>query len=292
MERVEPDRLQRPFRAHGLAPLCAAARGQPAAGDPERRRRGSRRGGGRRAPGRQPAHVVRGPGRSGELAAQFVRLALQPAGLERQGPRVLPQAPARHPARRAGQGARPGGRAKAGRGRLARRGAGGQARSAGDSRFSHVDHLPLLRRRAADGDLVREERPQHVGHAPLHPPAVGRRRPGVGDPQRLGDFQGHREEILRGRGWRARRRARPGAGADPARHAGGARPGDRGQGLEAGRVRPRARQDHAQHGGRRARLPLHLQEVHRARAADDRGRQRRQGHQPGTPRTRSRSSSG
>ena len=42
-------------------------------------------------------------------------LALQPARLERQGPRVLPETPARHPARGAGQGSRRDRRAEAGR---------------------------------------------------------------------------------------------------------------------------------------------------------------------------------
>ena len=50
-------------------------------------------------------------------------------------------------------------------GRLARRGAGRKARPAGHARLPHVDHLRLLRHRAADRDLVREERPQHLRHA-------------------------------------------------------------------------------------------------------------------------------
>jgi nitrate reductase alpha subunit len=44
------------------------------------------------------------PGPPGQLAAQPVCLALQHPGLQRQGPRVLPQAPAGHQQRRAGQG--------------------------------------------------------------------------------------------------------------------------------------------------------------------------------------------
>ena len=47
---------------------------------------------------------LRGSRSSEQLAAQPVRVALEPAGLERQGARVLPQAPARHEQRRAGQG--------------------------------------------------------------------------------------------------------------------------------------------------------------------------------------------
>ena len=50
--------------------------------------------------------VLRGPGQPGQLPAQPVRLALEPARQLGQGPRVLPQAPARHQARRAGQGPR------------------------------------------------------------------------------------------------------------------------------------------------------------------------------------------
>ena len=93
-----------------------------------------------------------------------------------------------------------------------------QARPAGDARLPHVDHLPVLGHRAADRDLVREERPQHLGHAPVHPPAVGGGRPGVGGAQRLGDLQGHREEVLRSRGRPARRREGPRAHAAHARH--------------------------------------------------------------------------
>ena len=55
-----------------------------------------------------------------------------------------------------------------------------QARPAGDARLPHVDDLRLLRHRAADGHLVREERPQHLRHASLHPPADQRGGSGVG----------------------------------------------------------------------------------------------------------------
>ncbi len=50
------------------------------------------------------------------------------------------------------------------------------------------------------------------------------------------------------------------------------------QGVEERRMRAGARQDRAGDDGDRARLPEHLQEVHRAGAADGEGRQRRQGH--------------
>ena len=113
-----------------------------------------------------------------QLAAQSVRLAQQPAGLQRQGPRVLPEAPAGHQQRRAGQG--PGhGRCEAHRSGLARQGARRQAGPAGDAGLPHEHHLPVQRHRAADRHLVREERPQHQRHAPLHPPAVHRGGPGL-----------------------------------------------------------------------------------------------------------------
>ena len=106
---------------------------------------------------------------------------------------------------------------------VARPGARGQARPAGDARLPHVDDLPVLGHRAADGDLVREERPQHLGHAPVHPPAVGGDRPGVGGALGLGDLQGHREEVLGGLRRPPRRREGAGADAADARRAGRAR---------------------------------------------------------------------
>jgi nitrate reductase alpha subunit len=94
------------------------------------------------------------------------------------------------------------------RSRVARQGAGRQAGSAGDARFPHEHHLPVFRHRAADGDLVREERPQHQRHAPLHPPAVDGRRSGLAIAQRLGDLQGLRQEVQRSLRRPSRRRAR------------------------------------------------------------------------------------
>ncbi len=55
------------------------------------------------------------------------------------------------------------------------RGAGRKARPAGHARFPHVHDLHVFRHRAADRDLVREERSQHLRHASLHPPADARR---------------------------------------------------------------------------------------------------------------------
>ena len=57
---------------------------------------------------------------------------------------------------------------------------GRKARPARHPRLPHVDHLRLLRHRAADRHLVREERPQHLRHASLHPPADRRGGPSRG----------------------------------------------------------------------------------------------------------------
>ena len=89
---------------------------------------------------------------------------------------------------------------EAGRSRLARQGAGRQARPAGHARLPHVDDLRLLRHRAADRDLVREERPQHLRHAPLHPSAVRGGGPGVGMRAATGrSTRAIAQEVLRSR---------------------------------------------------------------------------------------------
>ena len=161
---------------------------------------------------------------------------------------------------------------------LARPGARGQARPAGDARLPHEHDVPVLGHRAADGDLVREERPQHQRHAPVHPSAVDRGGPGVAIAQRLGHLQGLREEVQRGLRRPPRRGARDRADAADARQPGRAGAAVRRQGLEARRDRPHSGQDGAADRGGRARLPERLQALHRARAADEQGRQRRQGH--------------
>ena len=71
---------------------------------------------------------------------------------------------------------------------MARQGAGGQARPAGDARLPHEHDLPVLGHRAAHGHLVREERPQHQRHASLHPSAVDGGGSGLAGAQRLGDL--------------------------------------------------------------------------------------------------------
>ncbi len=69
---------------------------------------------------------------------------------------------------------------------MARAGRRRQAGSGGDARFPHVEHLPVLRRGAADRHLVRKRRHEHLRHAPVHPSAVGGGRSGLGFEERLG----------------------------------------------------------------------------------------------------------
>ena len=85
--------------------------------------------------------------------------------------------------------------------RLARRRAGGQARPAGDARLPHDHDLPLLRHRAADRHLVREERPQHLATCIpfIHPLSRGG-GPGRGSARSDWEiYKGDRQEVLRGR---------------------------------------------------------------------------------------------
>ena len=138
--------------------------------------------------------------------------------------------------------------------------------------------MSVLGHRAADGDVVRKERSQHQRHAPVHPSAVDRGRSGVAITQRLGNLQGLREEVQRGVRGPPRPRARDRADAAHARQPRRARAAVRRQGVEARRGRPHSGQDGAADRGGRARLSECLQALHRARAADGQGRQRRQGH--------------
>ena len=277
--RRQHDRLQRPRGTHGLAAVGAAVADQPAAGGA--RCAGSGHGAqglrGEIAQGRHARHELRGPGSPEQLAAQSVRLALEPAGVERQGPRIFPQASARHQQWRAGQGPRQGGSETDG-GRLARRGARRQARPPRDARLPHEHHVPLFGHRVADRHVVREERPQHQRHAPVHPSAVDRRGSCMAEPQRLGHLQGLRQEIQRS--VRRPPGCREGSRADAAdaRQPGRIGPAVRGARLEARRMRARSRQDRAADNGGRARLSQCLPAFHRAGTADGQGRQRRQGH--------------
>ena len=183
------------------------------------------------------ADGLRGSGQSGQFSAQSVHLALEPVRLVRQGARIFPQAFPRHAHGLQGKDLGEMDGVKPRRGRLARSGAGGQARSRRHARLPHVDELSLFRHRAADRDLVREERPQHHRHAYLHPSAVGGGGSGLGIAKRLGDLQDHRQALL-GTGDRpSRRRARRGAHPDPARHRRRTGAALRRQGLEEGRMR-------------------------------------------------------
>ena len=124
--------------------------------------------------------ALRRPGPPGQLAAQHVRLALEHPRLVGQGPRVLPQAPARHAATAC--------RARTSAARTPspsevvwhEQAPEGKLDLLVDARLPHEHDLPLLRHRAADRDLVREERPQHQRHAPVHPSAVDRGGSGLG----------------------------------------------------------------------------------------------------------------
>ena len=171
-----------------------------------------------RAQVRQAGDVLRGPGRAGKLAAQPVRVALEPAGVVGQGARVFPQAPAGHRSRRDGQGPGRGRAGKSPRRPLARRGAARQARPAGDDRLPHVHHGGLFRHRAAHGQLVREERPQHLGHAPVHPPAAGGGGPGLRSKSDWEIFKAIAKKFSEVAPEMLGVGNRRGRGADPARH--------------------------------------------------------------------------
>jgi len=144
-----------------------------------------------------------------------------------------------------------------------------------------VHHRAVLGHRAADRDLVREGRPQHLGHAPVHPPAVEGGGPGLGIAQRLGDLQGGRPHGERDGARRAGRGEGPGAGADPARHPQRAGHAVRRGRLEEGRVRGHPGPDHAVDDGGGTRLPEPVPQVHLAGPAAGQAGQRRQGHELG-----------
>ena len=201
----------------------------------------------------RPAVRRRGPGLAGELPAGARDLAGQPARLLGQGQRVLPQAPARHRQLAArGRGVR---EPAAAGGGLARGRARGEARPAAHPRLPPDQHHDLLRRRAAGGDLVREARPQHHRHAPVHPLVQPGDRAAVADPHRLGRLADDRHEVQRARRRPARhpqgRRRRPAAARHPGRDG---QPARRRPRLEARRVRAGPGRDDAQDRRGRARL--------------------------------------
>ena len=93
-------------------------------------------------------------------------------------------------------------------------------------------------------------------HASVHPSAVGGGGSGVGIAQRLGDLQGHRQEVLRSLRRPSRRGTRRGADADHARHAGRTGAAVRRAGLEAAANASSIPGKTVPHdGGGRARLP-------------------------------------
>ena len=235
-----------------LRPQSARARRRGGGRRPEPRR--LRR---RRAPRRPPALQRRGPRRPGQLPAPALRLARQPPGQLRQGPRVLPApphglGPRQHP------GDRDAARAAAQGRRLARRGAGRQARPARHHRLPHDEHRAVRRRRAAGRHLVREERPLLHRPAPLRALLQRGHRPALGGALGLGRLQRPGARLLAARGEPARRAPRPRGHGARARHARrGLAAVRRGQGLEGRRGRAGAGQDHAGPDRGRARLRRH-----------------------------------
>ena len=131
---------------------------------------------------------VRGPGRARELAPGADHVASEPVRLQRQGQRVLPQAPAGHGVIRAGR--RDARAPTTARHRLARRGPRGEARPAVHPRLpdDQLDHPQ--RHRAAGRHLVREARHLHHGHAPVHPLVQPGDRAALADEDRLGHLPG------------------------------------------------------------------------------------------------------
>ena len=178
----------------GLAAVVPAVRPQPDRSGP--RGRGGRRGHGRgdRRPCGGAAEDGRGalrrrrPGPPGQLPAGALPLACQPARRQLQGPRVLPETPARG-GQRGAEHRKP---APAGGDRVARARPGRQARPARDPGDPHVHQRHVRRRGAARRGLVRDARPQHHRHAPLHPPLQPGRGPALGGAHQLGPVQDHR----------------------------------------------------------------------------------------------------
>ena len=125
---------------------------------------------------------------------------------------------------------------------LARRDPQRQARPAGQRRLPDDDDRPVLGRRPAGRDVVREARPVDDRHASVHPLVQPGGAAAVGGAQRLGLLRRDRPRVQRARrrapGRAHGHRLRPG----PARHAGRDHPAARrGPRLAGGRVRGRSR---------------------------------------------------
>ena len=178
---ASPHRLQHPLGKDGVAPLRTAVEDQPSRG--LQGCEGSRAGAGglcrRTAEVRRAGVVLRGSGRTRELAPEPLRLALEPSRIVGQGARVFSQAPPRHGSRCTGPRPRRGRPTEAEGGKMARRGSPRKAGSPGRHRFPDEYNGSLFRHRAPDRELVREERPEHIRHAPLYPSADGSGRSGV-----------------------------------------------------------------------------------------------------------------
>ena len=109
-------------------------------------------------------------------------------------------------------------------GRVARRGAGGQARPVHDDRLPHERLVRVLRRRLAGGDLVREARPLEHRPPPVRP-SVQRCDPAaVGDEDGLGGVQPDRRRVQPPRPRPPRHALGPGRRSAASRHPRGAGP--------------------------------------------------------------------
>ncbi len=222
-----------------------------------------------------------------ELAAQPVRLALQPARLVGQGARIFPQAPARHHHGVLGKDLGETGSKKP-----------KEVVWHDEAPEGKLDLLVTLDFRMSTtcvySDIVlptatwyeKNDLNTSDMHPFIHPLTA------AVDPvwEASSDWEIYKaiaKTFSAGRAGSARRREGRGAHPDHARHAGRDRAGARRQGLEEGRSRADPRQDHAGGDRGRARLSQPLQALHLARPADGQARQRRQGHEPGTPSTRS-----
>ena len=266
----------------GWLPSRAAAADQSAAGGARcaGRRHGAEGLRGQGAQGRLAEDELRGPRPSGQLAAQHVRLALQPARLARARATSTSSSTCSAPATAC----------------RARTWAASEAKPAevvwhDKAPEGKLDLLVTLDfrmsttclyfgHRAAHRHLVREERPQHQRHAPVHPPAVDRGGPGLAIAQRLGDLQGLREEVQRSLRRPPGRREGAGADAADARHARRSwRSRSRCKDWKRGECELDPRQDRAEHARwSSATTRTSTSASPRSGPLMAQGRQRRQGH--------------
>ncbi len=231
------------------------------------------------AQGRRAENVLRRPGPPGQLPAQPVRLALQPAGQLRQGPRVFPQASAGHQ--------RTACRARTWAAR--RRQKPEEVAWHDEAPEGKLDLLVTLDFRMSTtclySDIVlptatwyeKNDLNTSDMHPFIHPLSA------AVDPvwEATSDW-----EIYKGIAKKFSEVCVGHLGVEkdlvltPTLHD---TPGELAQAIDVkdwkkGECDLDPRQDRAADDGDRARLPEHVQEVHRARAADGKGRQRRQGH--------------